>query len=71
MFGENRQRWNLFMKIRKKRKYNVPLSHANMTHQDVMRSHFDPNGSWTGTPEKDGFPVVPDGEKPIQDADDL
>ncbi len=42
-----------------------------MTNHENMRSHFDPNGSWTGTPEDDGYPITPDGEVPIQDADDL
>ena len=59
------------MKIRRKRKYQLPLSHSNLTKHENMRSHFDPNGSWTGVPEKDGNPDVPDGEKPVQDADDL
>ncbi len=59
------------MKNMKKRKYEVPLSHSNMTNHENMRSHFDPNGSWTGTPEDDGYPITPDGEVPIQDADDL
>ena len=59
------------MKIRRKRKYQLPLSHSNLTKHENMRSHFDPNGSWTGVPEKDSYPDVPDGEKPVQDADDL
>ncbi len=59
------------MKFRKKRKYDVPLSHSNMTEHETMRSHFDPNGSWTGTPEHQGWPETPDGELPVQDADDL
>ena len=59
------------MKIRRKRKYQLPLSHSNLTKHENMRSHFDPNGNWTGVPEKDGYPDVPDGEKPVQDADDL
>lgn len=59
------------MKIRRKRKYQLPLSHSNLTKHENMRSHFDPNGSWTGVPEKYGYPDVPDGEKPVQDADDL
>jgi hypothetical protein len=29
-----------------------------------FKSHFDPNGSYTGVPESEG-------EKPIQDVDDL
>ena len=59
------------MKIRRKRKYQLPLSHSNLTKHENMRSHFDPNGSWTGVPEKEGYPDVPDCEKPVQDADDL
>ena len=59
------------MKIRRKRKYQLPLSHSNLTKHENMRSHFDPNGSWAGVPEKEGYPDVPDGEKPVQDADDL
>ena len=59
------------MKIRRKRKYQLPLSHSNLTKHENMRSHLDPNGSWTGVPEKEGYPDVPDGEKPVQDADDL
>lgn len=60
------------MKIKKKRKHEVPLSHSNLTDHENMRSLFDPNGSWTGTPEtEDGYPLVPGGEVPVQDADDL
>ena len=59
------------MKIRRARKHNVPLSHSNLTTHENMRSHFDPNGSYTGVPEKHGYPDVPDGEKPVQDVDDL
>ena len=59
------------MKIRRKRQYQLPLSHSNLTKHENMRSPFDPNGSWTGVPEKEGYPDVPDGEKPVQDADDL
>lgn len=59
------------MKLRKKRKYSEPLSHSNLTNHENMKSHFDPNGSWTGTPEEGGWPVETDGELPVQDADDL
>lgn len=59
------------MKIKKKRKYNPPLSHSNQTTQDNLRSIFDPNGSYTGTPEHHGYPEIPDGDLPVQDADDL
>lgn len=59
------------MKIRKKRKYNVPLTHSNMSKRQNLRSRFDPNGSYTGTPDDHGYPVVPDGELPVQDSDDL
>lgn len=59
------------MKIRKKRKYNPPLSHSNLSCKEKMRSRFDPNGSYTGTPSSDGYPETPDGEVPIQDVDDL
>lgn len=31
--------------------------------KETLRSPFDPNGSYTGTPEN--------GETPVQDADDL
>lgn len=59
------------MKQRRTRKRNVPLSHSNLSTHENLRSHFDPNGSYTGVPEKHGYPDVPDGEKPVQDADDL
>lgn len=60
------------MKTKKRRKHNVPLSHSNLTDHENMRSLFDPNGSWTGTPEtKNGYPEEPGGEMPVQDADDL
>lgn len=59
------------MKIKKKRKYNLPLSHSNQTTHENWRSLFDPNGSYTGTPEHNGYPETPDGEVPVQDVDDL
>ena len=52
------------MKIKKYRKYQQPLSDSNMTEHENLRSHYDPNGSYTGTP--DGWrddvptPVRPD-----------
>ena len=39
--------------------------------RDYLGPRFDPNGSYTGVPEKHGYPDVPDGEKPVQDVDDL
>ncbi len=54
-----------------KRKNRAPLSHSNLTKHERLRSRFDPNGSYTGTPEEDGYPTTPDGELPVQDADDL
>lgn len=59
------------MKKRKQRKYDVPLSHSNTTEHEKMRSLFDPNGSWTGTPMDGCYPRTPDGDLPVQDADDL
>ncbi len=59
------------MKIKKKRKYEVPLSHSNLTDGENLSSHFDPNGSWTGTPAEDGYPRLTDSDRPVQDADDL
>lgn len=59
------------MKIKKQRKYKPPQSHSNLSTDENLRSRFDPNGSWTGTPSMDGYPEIPDGEVPIQDADDL
>lgn len=49
----------------------VPISHSNLSTHENMRSRFDPNGSYTGTPERNGYPVEPEGERPVQDADDL
>ncbi len=37
------------MKFKKKNK--APLSHSNLTEHENLRSHYDPNGSWTGTPD--------------------
>lgn len=59
------------MKLRRTRKHNVPLSHSNLSTHENLRSRFDPNGSYTGVPEKHGYPKTPDGELPVQDADDL
>lgn len=59
------------MKKNKKRKHNVPLSHSNLTDHETMRSHYDPNGSWTGTPEHKDYPSLTDSDLPVQDADDL
>lgn len=59
------------MKLKRTRKHNVPLSHSNLSTHENLRSRFDPNGSYTGVPEKHGYPDVPDGEKPVQDVDDL
>ncbi len=39
------------MKDKKERRYNPPLAHSNLTEHENMRSHYDPNGSWTGTPD--------------------
>lgn len=59
------------MKIKKKRKYAPPLSHDNLSQEETLASHYDPNGSWTGVPKDGEFPLVPDGDIPVQDADDL
>ncbi len=59
------------MKIKRTRRYNPPLSHSNLGTNANLRSRFDPNGSYTGTPERNGYPTIPDGELPVQDADDL
>lgn len=59
------------MKIKRKRTRNIPLSHSNLSAHENLRSRFDPNGSYTGVPEKHGYPDVSDGEKPVQDVDDL
>lgn len=59
------------MKIKKQRKSRAPLAHSNLSKHENMRSLFDPNGSYTGTPAKNGYPTIPDGELPVQDADDL
>lgn len=37
------------MKIKKKNR--APLAHSNLTQHENLRSHYDPNGSWTGTPD--------------------
>lgn len=34
-----------------KNKNRAPLSHSNLTEHENLRSHYDPNGSWTGTPD--------------------
>ncbi len=34
-----------------KNKNRAPLAHSNLTKHENMRSHYDPNGSWTGTPD--------------------
>lgn len=34
-----------------KKKNRAPLSHSNLTQHENLRSHYDPNGSWTGTPD--------------------
>ncbi len=57
------------MKIKKARK--TPQSHSNLSTHENMRSLYDPNGSYTGTPEENGYPKTPDGDLPVQDADDL
>lgn len=59
------------MKIRKQRKFRRAQSHSNLSTSENLRSLYDPNGSYTGTPDSNGYPTVPDGEKPVQDADDL
>lgn len=59
------------MKIRRKRKYAPPLSHSNLSEQENLASHYDPNGSWTGIPENGDLPIIPDGDVPVQDVDDL
>ncbi len=33
-----------------KKKNRAPLSHSNLSEHENLRSHYDPNGSWTGTP---------------------
>lgn len=55
------------MKIRRQRvKIKRPLLiNGNETSKEIMRSHYDPNGSYTGIPN------VPRDEVPVQDADDL
>ena len=52
------------MKQRRTRKHNVPLSHSNLPTHENLRSHFAPNGSYTGRPRDRE-------EIPVQDADDL
>lgn len=59
------------MKYKKSRRNRAPLSHSNLSEEEYLRSLFDPNGSYTGTPDNDGYPATPDGDKPVQDADDL
>ncbi len=65
------------MKIRRKRKLNVPLSHSNMTMEENFASMYDPNGSYTGapfvTPVNPGFGSagLPSEDVPVQDVDDL
>lgn len=54
------------MKIKRKRKYKPPLATGNETSLEVMRSHFDPNGSYTGIPTD-----LEDNNVPVQDSDDL
>ncbi len=44
------------MKFKKSRGYNPPLSHSNLTEQENLRSHYDPNGSWTGVPDGESDP---------------
>lgn len=34
-----------------KKKNRAPLAHSNLTEHENLRSHYDPNGSWTGTPD--------------------
>ncbi len=52
----------------KKRKHAFRglLSHGNQTRNQVLMSHYDPNGSYTGVPVSDA-----DDKRPVQDADDL
>lgn len=59
------------MKIKKQRKQKPPLSHSNLSEEENLQSLYDPNGSYTGAPVPFGFPYPPDGEIPVQDADDL
>lgn len=59
------------MKIKKQRKARAALSHSNLSKHENLRSLYDPNGSYTGTPAHHGYPTVPDGEEPVQDVDDL
>lgn len=37
--------------MKTKKKNRAPLSHSNLTEHENLRSHYDPNGSWTGTPD--------------------
>lgn len=60
------------MKIRKKRKYNPPRTHSNLTQKENLQSLYDPNGSYTGIPVDNAkIQHIPDSEVPIQDVDDL
>ncbi len=34
-----------------KRRYQPPLMHSNLSTNENLRSRFDPNGSYTGTPD--------------------
>ena len=56
---------------KKQQKFKTPLTASNLTAHENIRSLYDPNGSYTGTPEEEGYPKTPDGELPVQDADDL
>lgn len=42
---------------------NTNMKEKNTKSKETLRSPFDPNGSYTGAPEN--------GDKPVQDADDL
>lgn len=52
-----------------KRKFAPPLSHSNLTEHENLRSHYDPNGSWTGVP--DGWDKDENGKKEVEAAKDM
>ncbi|MEG1528960.1 MAG: hypothetical protein RR338_05255 [Clostridia bacterium] len=54
------------MKYRKPKIKRPLLTLGNETKNQIMLSHYDPNGSYTGVPTSPSESV-----KPTQDADDL
>ncbi len=52
------------MKKKKKKYPKLTPATGNETEEQVNRSHYDPNGCWTGVPDN---PL----KTPEQDADDL